>query len=76
MNIYDKVIIEIKVSYGVIKVTFTIIDILPNYHYALISQNRVVVGQLKVDNTWILSESIDLLNMRPIGNVYHKQIEP
>ena len=72
MELYSKININVKVDFGIVPVEFTVIDILPNFHYALLAQNRLVVGQLLADMSWKLSHPIDLLDVRPIPNIHHK----
>ena len=75
MKIFDKVQIEVKTTFGTVNVEFTIICEINknNCVYGLIAQNRVVVGQYMVDNTWRLSDSIDLMNV-PILNTFHQDV--
>lgn len=74
LKLNDDVVIAVNNVFGTVPVTFTIIAILPNYHYALLAQDKVIVGQLKVDMTWILSDHIDLHSLRPVNGVYHKTL--
>jgi predicted small secreted protein len=76
MNILrnDKVVIAIATDFGLLNVEFTVVTVMPNYYFALLAQKRIVVGQMKVDGSWILSESIDLMDMKPISDVYHKMV--
>ena len=74
LKLFDNVFIDVITTFGTVKVEFTIVDILPNYHYALLAQHRICVGQKKVNNTWTLSEPVDLLNIRPIEGVCHKTL--
>lgn len=75
MNFGDKVNIAVQTMFGLVPVEFTVVDVLPNSHYALIAQNRLVVGQQKAGNdVWILSQSIDLLNTKPITGIEYKAL--
>ncbi len=64
-KLFEAVDVEVKTTFGILKIRFTVIDILPNYHYALIAQNKIVVGQEKCDGSWVLSDPIDLLCIKP-----------
>jgi hypothetical protein len=71
----DTVKISMKVEFGEVTVTLTVIAILPNNEYAFVAQQRVVIGR-RVDNEWYLSPSIDLLHANNINNnVAHKAID-
>lgn len=72
LELFSCVSILVKTTWGIVDVAFTIIAILPNYCYALEAQGRVCVGQIKCDGSFILSESVDLLNMMPIEGAYYK----
>lgn len=75
LKVGDKVTIVMKVLYGEMPVTFTIIDDLGNYTFALLAQNRVCVGQMKVDHTWLMSDSVDLRTEFPLKKgVYMKMM--
>ena len=73
MKTFDKVQIAVKTAYGEINVDFTIIAVLSNHTYGLIAQDKVVVGQHRVDNSWLLSEPIDLLDQYVLEN-HHRGI--
>ena len=75
MKPFDKVQIEVKTTFGTVNVEFTIIcEINKNNRvYGLIAQNRVVVGQYMVDNSWRLSDPIDLMNVT-ILNTFHQDV--
>lgn len=74
-KLFDTVVINVKTTFGTVVVNFIVIDVQPNYHYALLAQNRVCRGQEKCDGSWILSDSIDLLSMSPISEVYHNKAD-
>lgn len=76
MNVFDKVKIEVKSTFGVTKVEFTIIAEINKHNsvYGLTSQNRVVVGQYMANNTWRLSDPIDLMNVS-ILDTFHVNAE-
>lgn len=65
MNISHVVTIEVPTEFGKMKVDFTIVDVINRHQeiYALIAQHRLVIGQFMDDNTWMLSKSIDLLDI-------------
>ena len=75
MKIFDKVQIKVQTTFGPVVVEFTIICEINKHNriYGLIAQNRVVVGQHMVDNTWRLSDSIDLMNV-PILNTFYQDV--
>lgn len=75
LKVGDKVTIVMRVLYGDMPVTFTIIDDLGNYVFALLAQSRVCVGQMKVNGSWILSDSVDLREDFPMREgVYLKMM--
>ena len=65
MKLFDKVQIEVKTAFGTVPVEFTIISEINKHNpiYALVAQNRLVVGQYMVNNCWKLSVPIDLMNI-------------
>ncbi len=65
MKTFDKVQIAVKTGYGIVIVDFTIIKVINDYSrvYAMIAQDKIVVGQHMIDNTWRLSDPIDLLDI-------------
>ena len=71
IKLNETICLDVATTFGTIPVTFTIIAILPNYHYALVAQDRIVVGQQKSNGTWVLSDSVDLHSIKPIEGVYH-----
>ena len=76
MKVFDEVKIAIEVMSGAIYVIkFTIICEIDkdNHIYGLTAQNRVVVGQYMDDNTWRLSDSIDLMDV-PILGAFHEDV--
>ena len=77
MKIFDKVQIEVKTTFGTVNVEFTIIcEINKNNRvYGLIAQNRVVVGQYMSDNTWRLSDAIDLMDIPVLGTIHEDVTE-
>lgn len=75
MNVNDVVTIMVKTMYGTVEVDFTIIADLGNYHYALIAQDKICVGQQKATGCWILSEGMDLHDIKPVSGLYHDQKE-
>lgn len=69
----DKVIIKVLTMFGFAGVEFTIVDILPDKKYALIAQNRLVIGEpIAGGFEWMLSESIDLLKIDVVSGVYYE----
>lgn len=76
MNKGDMVTIMVTTDFGKVPVAFTILADRGNYTYLLMAQDRIVIGQKKVDSSWILSQSIDLLSFPPIGGIYYKQVNP
>lgn len=75
LKVGDKVTIVMRALFGEMPVTFTIIDDLGNYTFALLAQNRVCVGQMKVDYTWLMSDSVDLRTEFPLKQgVYLKMM--
>jgi len=66
IKLFDKVQVDVKTQFGMIKVDFTVVDVInePNKIYALIAQKRLVIGQLMSGNEyWRLSDSINLLDI-------------
>jgi hypothetical protein len=75
IKLFDKVQIAVQTGYGIVNVEFTIIYIRNEYSrvYGMVAQDRVVIGQHMVDNTWRLSEPIDLLNIY-VTNTSHDDV--
>ena len=65
MKVFDEVTIAVETLAGAMRVKFTIICEIDkdNHIYGLTAQNRVVVGQHMADNTWRLSNPIDLMDV-------------
>ena len=75
MKVFDKVKIAVETMSGaIVVINFTIICEIDkdNRIYGLTAQNRVVVGQYMADNTWRLSDAIDLMNV-PINTITSHQ---
>ena len=75
MKVFDEVTIAVETLAGAMRVKFTIICEIDkdNHIYGLTAQNRVVVGQYMSDNTWRLSDSIDLMDV-PILGAFHEDV--
>lgn len=79
MKIGDVVKISVETQFGIIPVTFTVIAILPEGYYGLISQHRIAVGK-PVDEEegryWMLSESMDIMPLLLTVDLqkYHDEI--
>lgn len=65
IKLFDKVQIAVQTGYGTVNVEFTIIYIRNEYScvYGMVAQDKVVIGQLMANNTWRLSEPVELLNI-------------
>lgn len=78
MKINDKVKVEVNTPFGIIPVEFTIISVLSEDQniFGLIAQNRIIVGQYMIDDTWRFSEHIDLFDLIPgiIPNLVHQNV--
>jgi len=76
MKTFDKVQIAVKTAYGEINVDFTIIAVLSNHTYGLVAQDKVVVGHHRVGNQWVLSEHVDLLDLKEniVQDVFHRGV--
>lgn len=72
MNLFDKVQIAVQTGYGTVDVEFTIIAIINEHNqvYGLIAQNRVAKGQYMCNNTWRLSEPIDLMSVSTLDTLH------
>ena len=72
MKLFDKVQIEVKTAFGTLAVEFTIIGEINKHNriYALVAQNRLVVGQYMVNNCWKLSVPIDLMNVSILDTLH------
>ena len=77
MKIFDEVQIAVETKFGAMRVKFTIICEIDkdNHIYGLTAQNRVVVGQYMSDNTWRLSDSIDLMHIPVLGTIHEDVTE-
>ena len=76
MKAFDEVTIAVETRFGALYVIkFTIICEIDkdNHIYGLTAQNRVVVGQYMADNTWRLSDPIDLMKF-PIQDTIHHDV--
>lgn len=77
MEVFDKVQIAVEVMSGAIYViSFTIICEIDkeNRIYGLTAQNRVVVGKYMSDNTWRLSNPIDLMDVPILDDTIHEDV--
>ena len=77
MKVFDEVQIEVGTIAGAMRVKFTIICEIDkdNRIYGLTAQNRVVVGQYMSDNTWRLSDAIDLMDIPVLGTIHEDVTE-
>ena len=76
MKVFDEVTIAVETRFGAMRVKFTIICEIDkdNHIYGLTAQNRVVVGQYMDDNTWRLSDSIDLMDIPILDDTIHEDV--
>lgn len=77
MKAFDEVKIAVEVMSGAIYViNFAIICEIDkdNRIYGLTAQNRVVVGQYMADNTWRLSNPIDLMDIPILDDTIHEDV--
>ena len=76
MKAFDEVTIAVETRFGAMRVKFTIICEIDkdNHIYGLTAQNRVVVGQYMSDNTWRLSDSIDLMDIPILDDTIHEDV--
>ena len=76
MEVFDEVTIAVETRLGAMRVKFTIICEIDkdNHIYGLTAQNRVVVGQYMSDNTWRLSDSIDLMDIPILDDTIHEDV--
>ena len=76
MKAFDEVTIAVETRFGAMRVKFTIICEIDkdNHIYGLTAQNRVVVGQYMDDNTWRLSDSIDLMDVPILDDTIHEDV--
>jgi hypothetical protein len=79
MKTGDIVKIKVEMPFGIITVTFTVIDILPEGYYGLIANHNIVVGKLfeeEEERFWILSEATNIMaSLLTIDlNKYHDEI--
>ena len=77
MKAFDEVTIAVETLAGAMRVKFTIICEIDkdNHIYGLTAQNHVVVGQYMADNTWRLSDSIDLMDVPILGTIHEDVTE-
>ena len=57
---------------GKFSLPFEVINVMPNHHYVLMAQCRIVVGHWKENDDWILSKPIDFHDMKPITDKFHE----
>lgn len=77
MKVFDEVKIAVEIMSGAIYViNFAIICEIDkdNHIYGLTAQNRVVVGQYMADNTWRLSNPIDLMDIPILDDTIHHEV--
>ena len=77
MKAFDEVKIAVEIMSGAIYViSFTIICEIDkdNHIYGLTAQNRVVVGQYMADNTWRLSDPMDLMDVPIDTDTIHQDV--
>ena len=76
MKVFDEVTIAVETISGAMRVKFTIICEIDkdNHIYGLTAQNRVVVGQYMADNTWRLSNPIDLMDIPIDTDIIHQDV--
>lgn len=76
MKVFDEVKIAVETMFGAMYVNFAIICEIDkdNRIYGLTAQNRVIVGQYMADNTWRLSNSIDLMDIPIDTDIIHQDV--
>ena len=77
MKVFDEVKIAVETGFGAIYViNFAIICEIDkdNRIYGLTAQNRVVVGQYMADNTWRLSNPVDLMDIPIDTDIIHQDV--
>ena len=77
MKVFDEVKIAVETMFGAIYViNFAIICEIDkdNRIYGLTAQNRVVVGQYMADNTWRLSNPVDLMDIPIDTDIIHQDV--
>lgn len=75
MKTFDKVQIAVQTGYGTVNVEFTIIKVINEHShvYAMIAQDKIVIGQHMIDNTWRLSDPIDLSGIY-VKDISHEDV--
>lgn len=73
-NTNDVVKIAVQTTFGVVEASFVVLCALNTHNsiYALLAQDKVVVAQCMVDNTWKFSEPIDLHKIEILPKVIGK----
>jgi predicted protein tyrosine phosphatase len=64
LKIGDNLSLDVKTEFGIIVVDFTVVHKLPNDHYALIAQDRLVIVKELPSYKFMMSDAIDLLNIK------------
>ena len=62
----DVLALKLDTENGNITVDFTVVHVMMGEHYALISQDRLVVVHQFPNGDFIMSEAVDLLDMEPV----------
>jgi hypothetical protein len=62
----DVLALELDTENGNITVDFTVVHVMMGEHYALISQDRLVVVHQFPNGDFIMSEAVDLLDIEPV----------
>jgi hypothetical protein len=75
MKTFDKVQIAVHTDYCIVLVEFTIIKVINEHNrvYAMIAQDKIIVGQHMIDNTWRLSDPIDLSKIH-VKDISHEDV--
>lgn len=61
MKLFEQITLKVVTEFGAFSARFTVVDSLPNNRFALMSQNKLIVGEKKADGSWVMGKSIDLV---------------
>lgn len=76
-NVNDVVKIAVQTPFGVVESSFVVLCVVhaATATYALLAQDKVVVAQCMVDNTWKFSEPIDLHKIEILPKIIGKTVK-
>jgi len=62
LELFSCIAVEVMTPFGVVEVSFTVVDVLGGDNYALIAQHRIVVCEMHEDGSVSMSSPTDLMD--------------